>query len=387
MWEAAMARARLEGHEVRILASDYRDSDARGEDDADVYRTLRWYWDLRRYEFPKLSVAERLVLERHNAAELARHMCEFRPDVISWWSMGCMSLSLIERVRRAGLTAVFNVHDDWLVYGPEYDQWIRLWRGRRVRLASLAERLSGIPTKLDLSRAGRFVFNSHYTLARGLATGLSGDSCTVVYPGIDERSLKPLPSQPWRWRLAYVGRIDRQKGIDTAIRALARLPRVASLSIWGTGDDRHIEELRRLAEAVGAGGRVRFEGWAGAEQLRAVYGGADAIVFPVRWEEPFGLVPLEAMAVGRPVVGTARGGTAEFVRDGENALVFSADDELGLAQAIRRLAQDERLRQRLRDGGKRTAAGHTIARFATRTVEEIVRAADHAAGCAVGARA
>ena len=98
------------------------------------------------------------------------------------------------------------------------------------------------------------------------------------------------------------------------------------------------------------------------------------VVFPVRWEEPFGLVPLEAMAVGRPVVSTARGGTSEFVRDGENALVFDPDDDAALAACVTRLAQDDALRAALVSAGGQTAAQFTITRFAAETVAEIVAA-------------
>lgn len=376
MWQAAMAQARSEGHAVRIVVSDYLDPRGGVEQEPDVHRTLGWYWDLERYEFPQLRAHQRLALERRNARELARHISEFQPDVVSWWAMGCMSLSLIEHVRRAGLPAVFVVHDDWLIYGPDYDQWVRMWRGRRRLLAPLAERLFGVPTQVDFYRAGPFVFNSRYTLKRALETGLEPMSAAVVHPGIDERFLAAEAPRPWRWRLVYVGRIDRQKGIDTALRALTHLPSVASLAIWGTGDERYVAEMRRLAADLGVADRVSFEGWADAERCLRVYAEANAVVFPVRWDEPFGLVPLEAMGIGRPVLTTARGGTAEFVRDGENALVFEADDDVGLARSIQSLAEDEQLRERLRSGGRETAANYTLGRFAQEAVREIVSAAD-----------
>jgi len=375
MWQAAMKHARSLGHQVRVLVSDYRQPGAAVEQDPDVHRTLRWYWDLERYEFPRLSPRERLSIERYNAAELARHLRELQPDVVSWWSMGCMSLAMIEQVRRAGIRASFVVHDDWLVYGPHYDQWIRMWHGWRKAVAPAVERLSGIPTEVDLSSVGPFVFNSRYTLERAREAGVAALGATVVYPGIDERFLTESPPEPWRWRLVCVTRMDRQKGVDVAIRALPRLPEAAVLSIWGTGDDRYVEEVRRLAAELGVGDRVRFEGWADPDRLVRVYAAADAVLFPVRWEEPFGLVPLEAMGIGRPVVSTARGGAAEFLRDGDNALVCAVDDHEAVADAIRRLGEDDRLRERLRDGGRQTAVRFTLSQFAERTVQEILRAA------------
>ena len=373
-----MRYTRSLGHGVRVLTSDYREDPVRDEEDPDVHRTLRWYWDLERYEFPRLSLLERMRLERHNAAELRRHLRAYHPHVVAWWSMGCMSLSLIEQVRRK-LPAAFIVHDDWLVYGWERDQWIHTWSGpRRGRLAPFAERLCGIPARVELSDAGRFVFNSRYTLEQARAKRGDLPGASVVHPGVDESFLEPLLTQPWSWRLACIGRLDRMKGVDTAVAALAQLPPEATLTVWGSGDARYIAEVRALAGKLGVAERVTFRGFARDQALRRAYRDADVVVFPARWNEPFGLVPLEAMGLGRPVVTTVRGGTAEFVRDGENALVFAADDAPGLAACVQRLAGDAGLRSQLRDQGLRTAGRYTAAQFARRTVDEIVRAASPA---------
>lgn len=375
-WQQVMRHAEALGHRARVLTTDYVDDPRRAEEDADIHRTLRWYWDLTRYEFPRLGPFQRLAVERHNAAELDRHLHEFRPDVVAWWSMGCMSLSLIERVRRAGIPAAFIVHDDWLVYGWHRDQWLRMWSGTGRKTAGLlAERLSRIPVRVEVGDAGSMVFNSHYTLGQARAAGIRAARMTVVHPGIDEQFLRPLPSEPWRWRMVCVGRIDRQKGIDTAVAALARLPAEATLTIWGSGDERYIDELRALAERLGVAEKLRLGGFADHDRLISAYAGADVVVFPVRWNEPFGLVPLEAMGLGRPVVATGRGGSSEFLEHGINALVFDADDPAGLAACIKQLAERPELRDRLQNEGRRTARSYPAAAFAARTVEEIVEAA------------
>ena len=374
-WQSAMRYARAVGHEVRILTSSYRHDRAPVEDDPDVHRTLRCYWDAERYEFPHLSLPQRLEVERRNRAELQRQLREFRPDVIAWWSMGCMSLALIEQARRSGVPGIFLVHDDWLVYGWQHDAWIRIWRGRRKRLGWIAERIFGIATTVNLAAAGPIIFNSRHTLDRAQAAGVNARLAMVIYPGVDEGFLHPCAVDDWAWRLAYVGRIHQQKGVDTAVCALAHLPATASLTIWGQGDERYVAQIRALADRLGVSERVRFRGFASAEGLREAYAEADVVVFPVRWDEPFGLVPLEAMGMGRPVVMTARGGTTEFVQDGENALVCAPEDPAALAACIVRLGRDGQLRARIHDGGRRTAAQFTASRFAERTVEEIIRVA------------
>src|SRR5204862_2790770 len=97
--------------------------------------------------------------------------------------------------------------------------------------------------------------------------------------------------------------------------------------------------------------RVTFSGHRGRDEIADAYEQADAVIFPVRWEEPWGLVPLEAMGKGRPVAATGRGGSAGYLVDGENCVLFQADDARGVADALRRLASDSGLRDRLYEGG------------------------------------
>ena len=87
---------------------NFLDTGATQADDANVRRELRWYW--RDHGFPRPSIRERLTLERHNAHCLRRQLREFRPDVVSWWSMGGMSLSMLEIVREERIPAVAFVH-------------------------------------------------------------------------------------------------------------------------------------------------------------------------------------------------------------------------------------------------------------------------------------
>lgn len=371
-WRSAVAALRRAGHEVRVLTSDHREpgADAAGED-PDIRRELRWHW--RDHRFPRISPWARLALERHNAAVLDRQLAELSPDVVNWWAMGGMSLSLIERARRAGLPAVGVVGDDWMVYGPKVDAWLRAFAGR-PRLAAVAERATRIPTVLDLGAAALWLFNSERTRRAALGAGLDLPRTAVAHPGIDRDLFRPAPAHAWGWRLLYVGRIDRRKGIELAVRALGELPAEATLTVAGAGDDRHLGELRDLARRRGLAGRVAF-GRRPREDLPGLYGEADALLFPVQWEEPWGLVPLEAMAVGTPVVATGRGGSGEYLRAGGNCLIFEpGDDPEELAAAVRRLAGDDDLRGRLREGGLRTAS-----RFGETSYNEAIVAALHRA--------
>jgi glycogen synthase len=367
VWKSAVDHLRDRGHEVRVLTSDHRADSVAAE--PDVSRELRLYW--REHDFPRMSIAERLRIERANAETLAEHHSRFRPDVVNWWAMGGMSMSLLERVRATGTPAVGVVCDDWLLYGPRVDGWARAFD--RPVIGPLATAITGIPSRPSPVDAARWLFLSETLRRRAAAAGAAPADAEVVNRGPDADLFSPAERADWRWRLLYVGRIDPRKGIDTAVEALAGLDDGAILTVDGAGDDRHRGELERLAERLGVGERVRFE-LSAREDVPAAYVGSDVVVFPVRWDEPWGLVPLEAMAVGRPVVATGAGGSGEYLRDGENCLLFGPGDAAGLRAAVGRLAADPALRERLRVGGFETAAGFSAEAFNER-IERVLEEA------------
>ena len=291
-----------------------------------------------------------------------------RPDVVSVWNMASLSLGLLTTIVERGVPIVYVICNDWLVWGVEHDAWMRIWR-RHHRAAPLAKRLSGVPTRLvRLDRSGTFCFISDAT--RRWATDhtpMDFSDSTVVYSGIEPELFPPSdpPSapKPWQWRLLYAGRIDREKGVACAGRALARLPQQATLTIDGPGDRAYIEEILALARDLGVSSRMHVTRSPRAE-LASVYRSADVVVFPTQWEEPFGLAPVEAMACGTPVVATGAGGSAEFLVDGVNALLFERGDAAALARLVNRLADEPTLRQRLVERGVQTARALTVDQLA-----------------------
>lgn len=371
VWRSAVEHLRERGHEVRVLTTDTRTATTE-PDPPDVHRDLRWH--LVDGEFAALGVRARVALARHNHAVLDRHVLAFRPDVVCWWSMGGLTMTMLETVRRRGLPAVAFVHDEWLGYGPVVDPWLRLATERRPRLRAALERVAGIPAGVRFGDAATYVFVSEHVRRHALGLGLGLRRTAVAHSGIAPAFLASAPERPWAWRLLYVGRLDARKGVATAVQALAHLPAEARLEVVGGWDASEERRLRALARDLGVAERVQFAGQRARDELPAAYAAADAVVFPVVWDEPWGLVPLEAMAKGRPVVATGRGGSAEYLRDGENCLLFEAGDPQDLAARLRRLAGDARLRRRLRAGGLATAPRHTEEVF-NEAVEAAVLAA------------
>jgi glycosyltransferase involved in cell wall biosynthesis len=342
-WRSFVQHLRGRGHEARVLTTVHREPGVDVPDDPDVYRELPWYWH--DHVFLTLPWRERIALERNAASLLESHVEEFEPDAVNWWGMGGMSLGLIERVRRWGIPAVGVVGDEWMVWGPRADGWLVAAR----RLGPVA-RLTGLPTRVRLDGAAIWLFNSDVVMRR------SGVPGRVEHPGIDDALFTEAPPREWSWRLLYLGRMDERKGVHVAIEALNHLPEEATLTLQGRGDPAYVETLP-ITDRVTFSSEPR-------ERLRDVYADHDVVLFPVQWEEPWGLVPLEAMAVGRPVVASGTGGSAEYLRQEENALIYSPrNSPEALAAAVTRLADDPALRSRLRDGGLPTAARYTERRY------------------------
>lgn len=337
IFAGTVAALEAAGHAVRVLTTP----------------ELEWYW--RDGAFPSRSLLARMRLERRNAAILRTAVERFRPDVVSWWGMGGMSLALIEQVRRAGLPAVGVVADGWMAYGPRVAPPLP-WQ------------------RVDLGAGARWLFISAAVRERALAEGHALPSTGLAHPGVDPAAFPFSPAGAWSWRLACIGRVDPRKGIAVAVQALAALPAEAALVVDGPVEGDHDAELRALAERLGVAGRVSFAG-TDPGQVGGAYAAADVVLFPVTWAEPWGLVPLEAMSVGRPVVATGTGGSAEYLEAGVNALLTAPGDAAALAAAVRRLAGDGELRARLIEGGRATAARYSQAAFEARVVEALEQAA------------
>jgi glycosyltransferase involved in cell wall biosynthesis len=355
----AVDRFRAHGHDVEVLTSNVRLEGAvqdAGLDDG-VRRELELYWDDHQLRTPPLL--ECLAIERRNQAATQRALDGCRPDVVCVWNMGALSLGVLQAVVDRARPIVTYVCDDWLLYGPDLDRWTKRFDGR-PRLGRIVSRVVGVPTgPPDLGADATHCFISERTRSRATELGRwQLRRSTVIYSGIDRTDFpeSPVAERRWDWRLLYVGRIDPRKGIETAIRATAELPPSATLDVVGRGDEVELRRLEGVVEELDLQGRVRFHGDVPRASLVDEYRRADVLLFPSTWEEPFGLVPIEAMACATPVVASPVGGSVEFLWDERNCLAVPPADAAAVAAAVRRLADDAALRERLVEGGLHTAA-------------------------------
>jgi glycosyltransferase involved in cell wall biosynthesis len=358
------------GHHVHVLTSDARLPDREEASESagpvTVQRALRGYWDWERHGALQAPVRQRLAIERHNQRVVRETLDRLRPDVVSIWSLVYMSFSIVTQMERARIPMVVSLGDDWITYAWALDEWTRIFE-RRPWLRPVG-RLTGLETRLPTFSDATVTAASEMIRDSVAKTApWTFPEVAIIRMGVETRDFPLVEPHPerWSWRLLYVGRVVPNKGVATAIKALPLLPAEARLDVDGYGAPEILEELAVLARTLGVSERVTFTRSPRAA-LADRYRDADVVVFPSEWPEPFGLVPLEAMARGTPVVATGTGGSGEFLHDGENCLLFPPGDPAALAEAVGRLARDADLRRRVAEGGARTASEMTIDRYAER---------------------
>lgn len=193
--------------------------------------------------------------------------------------------------------------------------------------------------------------------------GADRNRICVVPCGVDRGRFSPdgpvEPRTPGRHRLVAACRLVERKGISDLLTALVGLPDT-ELHVAGGPDapqlglDPEAVRLRRLADELGVGDRLQLRGRMSRDAMPALLRSADAVVC-VPWYEPFGMVPLEAMACGVPVVASAVGGQIDSVRDGVTGVHVPPRDPAALTRVLRELLDDPARRRELGRGGARRA--------------------------------
>jgi glycosyltransferase involved in cell wall biosynthesis len=152
---------------------------------------------------------------------------------------------------------------------------------------------------------------------------------------LPERTPTPVPDNN---ELLFVGQLIKGKGVDLLLDAVARLPVPWRLTIAGDGNAR--EALEQRAAELELGSSVTFAGWVPREELDALYDHCRILAVPSRWAEPFGMIGLEAMHRGRPVVGFAVGGIPDWLADGVTGYAVPERDIGKFAEAVATLLGD-----------------------------------------------
>ncbi len=163
--------------------------------------------------------------------------------------------------------------------------------------------------------------------------------------------------------LLFVGQLSPLKGLIHLVRALRLIDQEIALivaggsDLWQTINDPVIRMILRMSEyemkvrESAEGLTVHFLGTVPTNELKNVYAAADIFVCPSEWPEPFGMVNVEAMAAGKPVVASRTGGIPEIIEDGLTGLLVEPANPAALASAINQLLADGELRRKMGEAG------------------------------------
>ena len=251
------------------------------------------------------------------------------------------------------------------------------WQNIRRRRRWAVEKLA----RWVLSQVDFLIAGNSEALEVARDQGYDGPAAVLPQMGLDPEVFAPGDGGRTRQALGlagfvagFVGRLTPQKGVDTLLHALARLPDASAL-IVGNGPMRM--ELEGLARELGIAGRVRFVPTVPVEEVPAYLHAMDVLVLPSRttpnWKEQFGHVLIEAMACEVPVIGSDSGAIPEVI--GPAGLIFPEGDAAALAQALEQLRTAPALREQLGKAGRqRVLERYTHAHIARQTAEIYRRA-------------
>jgi glycosyltransferase involved in cell wall biosynthesis len=217
----------------------------------------------------------------------ATHLCYCHTPMRYLWNMYPFYMKNANIARRALMSPITN--------------YLRMW------------------DHLAAERVDSFVANSQSTAHR--IKRYYNRQSTVIYPPVQVDSFTPSSDSNGFYLL--VGQMIPYKRPDIAIKAFNSL----GLPLHVVGEGSEVRYLRTIAKD-----NIKFFGWAGADELREQYARCKALIFP--GEEDFGIVPIEAMASGKPVIAYARGGALETIVPGKTGLLFNEQTELSLRRTV-----------------------------------------------------
>ena len=205
-----------------------------------------------------------------------------------------------------------------------------------------------------LREADRVICISKYIASRALGAGVEPARLRIAPNVIDLQRFGGEPAVR-DIDVLFVGRLSVEKGVDVLIRAVAGISASRRVVVVGDGPER--PRLEALAARLGA--RVEFLGWRSEADLPALFARAQLQVAPSR-SEPQGVVVVEALAAGTPVIGSRVGGIVEAIRSAENGWLVAPDDPEALRAAIDQALADRPGLESMRDVARRSVAHYGV---------------------------
>lgn len=311
------------------------------------------YWPFRDTQASKLSKVAWHVRDRMNSAMgavIRQILKEEQPDVVSCHNLAGWSIAVWDEIHAAGIPIIQVLHDYYLLCpnsnmnkgGTPCEKQCLSCQVLRNSHAKASSKITAV-VGISQSILKRFVSAGYFSKA----------SKQVIYNvRTTPESVTPrVRVSGQKMTVGYLGTISVVKGVKWLITEFQRLNIPATLKIAGKGDDSTMEQFKALAEES----PIEFVGYVKpGDFLKNI----DVLAVPSLWEEPLGMVAIEALANGVPVVTSGKGGLSESVKHEVNGLICPPEQPESLGEAISRLFEDASLYNRLS-----ASAPASVARF------------------------
>ena len=319
------------GHDPRVFCTAaLQPPDARSTEDVAFFPYF--------YPYFPMPAADRLKLDKKGgspyAPKLFKAVAAFRPDVIHIHAGGRLACAAVKLAKRLGVPSVISLHGGAAaVPASELEEMLKPLKGK-FPYGAILDRLFGL--RFDpLAKVDVIICISHEE-ERRLKEKYPGRNVQYLPNGVDGGKVRAA-ARPGS-NILCVSRIDYQKNQLALVELLAARPG-CRLTLVGPITARwYADKIVARAKELGVDDRLTLVPGLppGSAELEAAFASADVFVLP-SVHEPFGIVALEAMARGIPLIASNVGGLPDFVKDGENGLLFDPSDSANLVRAFDRL--------------------------------------------------
>jgi len=219
-------------------------------------------------------------------------------------------------------------------------------QGRRIPgYVSIGRKLAEMRRNYDFDK---LLVGSRFMRQELLQNGFPVSKVRILPPmvPIEPVGATPVPGEP---TILCVAQLIRGKGVDLLLKSLKKVACDFRATIVGTGNAEG--KLAELCHRLQLDDRVRFKGWVNNNEIGSFYSAARVVAVPSRWPEPFGMIGLEAMHHGRPVVAFNVGGIPDWLESDVTGLIAPEQDVDALADALGRILKDRELARELGEKG------------------------------------
>ncbi len=293
-----------------------------------------------------LPPAEAFTAMSHNNVFIEQCLADYQPDIVLVGNVEGLNIEVIEKPLERGIPVVHYVMNPHAGYSPELAP-----RSHLFCCVALSQWIAE-----NLRRLG-------YPFAK----------IPVIYPGVRPEEFYCQSNFEFDYlKIAYSSLVMHYKGADVLVDALYLLHtegiKFSAAIAGGSLQPDYVKELQDFCQEKGIADKVKFTGLLTKAQLKELYQASNVLVFPSRFEEPFGISQIEAMMAGLLLVTSGTGGSGEAIEDGVSGLLFPSDDPYALAEILYYLASDPSEWRRIAIAGQKRA----LAQFTMeRTVAEL----------------